>query len=169
MLNKPRKFFGKENNIENWMVFFNYFDKSLKILDFGCGAGWGIYLGRKLGYDIEGLDSTGIRKDRLKQFNDFRDEIGVSKYVKLYNGCGALPYLDNSFSLIVCRASFNKFRNTQGLKNESELAIERLKEFDRILIQPKIVVITGNYFKKEFSKFNFKVYNWKKFGVNKLW
>jgi len=86
--------------------------------------------------------------------------------IKLYNGSGKLPFKDACFSLIVCRASFNKFHPRDGIH---KLPLERLEEFSRILTGPRIVVITGDYFKEEFKKFDFKVYNWHKRGINILW
>jgi len=164
------KFFKESYHRKHWEIFFNNFiSKDNKILDFGCGAGWGIKIGREKGFDIFGLDTVAIHKKRVEQFDKFRKKLGIHEYVKLYNGAGRLPFEDNSFSLIVCRASFNKFRNKDGQTDENELALERLDEFSRILYDPRIVVITGKYFKKQFSKFDFKVYNWSKIGITKIW
>ena len=105
-----------------------------------------------------------------KEFIEFRNCTGVNDDVKLYSGFGTLPFDDKSFSLIVCRASFNKFNTRPGEREENiPLAIERLKEFDRITMGEKIVVITGDYFKKQFQQFNFKVYYWSKNGISRLW
>jgi len=166
------KFFG-EKNIDKWKVFYDYFlDKSLKILDFGCGAGWSIHLGRKFGYDIHGLDVKAWA-NAAKNFIEFREALGVSKYVKLYDGYGTLPWSDNSFSLIVCRGSFNKFKSKEAKKDEREIILERIGEFSRILYGPKIVVIAGGYFlkfKKEFKKAGINdVYLWNKNSIKQVW
>jgi SAM-dependent methyltransferase len=161
------KYFREENNLKNWQVFFDHFGKNHKMLDFGCGAAWSIYLGRKLGYDIVGLDTTSI--GRFNDFNKFRKALGVDEYVKLYSGTGRLPFATNSLSLIVCRASFNKFHNRSTEKDEHKLAMERVREFSRVLWGPRIVVITGKYFKEEFSQFNLFVYNWSKRGIKQIW
>ena len=69
--------------------------------------------------------------------------------------------------MIVCRASFNKFHNSSGVRDERKLAVERLNEFSRLLYGARIVIITGKYFKEEFKQFDFKVYNWDKRGIRK--
>jgi SAM-dependent methyltransferase len=160
------KFYGENHQRKHWKKFFDYFGLEYKILDFGCGAGWSIKIGKELNYDITGLDSISIAKSRADNFDTFRKSLGVHDDIKLYSGSGELPFKDNSFSLIVCRASFNKFHDN---KNIHKLAIERLTEFSRILYDPRIVVITGQYFKKEFGEFDFKVYNWSKQGISRLW
>lgn len=145
------KYFGK-SNLKKWKPFFDYFNNTnYKILDFGCGAGWSIHLGRKLGYDMVGLDIKDLWS--FKEFNEFRTALGVSKYVKLYSGVGTLPYEDDSFSLIVCRGSFNKFGNTEGVKGERKIILERIGEFSRILKESGIVVIAGGYFLKHRNDF----------------
>ena len=162
------KFYGEKYQRKHWKKFFDYFGSEYRILDFGCGAGWSIKIGKELEYDIAGLDTTNIAKSRHDKFDEFRKELGIHQYVKLYNGTEKFPFEDDSFSLIVCRASFNKFKAVDETE-KSKLATERLNEFSRILYDPCIVVITGNYFKEEFSKFDFKVYNWGKRGINILW
>lgn len=163
------KFFKESYHRKHWEIFYNYFkSKDYKILDFGCGAGWGIKIGREKGYDIFGLDTIAIHPKRHNQFDKFRKSLRIHKYVKLYNGFESLPFKDDLFSLIVCRASFNKFRNTDSKTNEKELALERLNEFSRILTGPRIVVITGKYFKNEFKQFDFQVYNWDKKEIKQL-
>jgi len=164
------KFFEESYHRKHWQIFYNYFkSKDDKILDFGCGAGWGIKIGREEGFNIVGLDTIAIHKNRHNQFDEFRKGLNIHQYVKLYNGSGRLPFKDNSFTSIVCRASFNKFRNKDNKINEKELTLERLQEFSRILCGHRIVVITGSYFKEEFKQFDFKVYNWSKKGVTRLW
>lgn len=173
MANNPKnndKFFNESYHRKHWKIFYNYFkSKDERILDFGCGAGWGIKIGREEGFNIVGLDTIAIHKDRHIKFDEFRKGLNIHKYVELYNGSGRLPFKDNLFTMIVCRASFNKFRNQENKNNENELAFERLQEFSRILCGDRIVVITGSYFKEEFKKFDFKVYNWYKNGVTRLW
>ena len=162
------KFFNMDLNEKKWKVFFDYFDNKHNILDFGCGAAWSIYFGKKLGYKIAGLDT--INSGMAKEFIEFRNFTGVANDVILYDGVGTLPFDDKSFSLIVCRASFNKFNTRPGERDENiPLAIERLREFDRITMGEKIVVITGDYFKTQFKKFDFKVYYWSKNGISRLW
>ena len=168
--NNDIKFFDESYHRKHWKIFYDYFNsKENKILDFGCGAGWGVKIGLEQGFNIVGLDTIAIHKSRVEQFDKFRKKIGVHEYIKLYNGSGKLPFDNNSFSLIVCRASFNKFRNIDRKMSEEELAFERLREFDRILYEPKMVVITGKYFEKQFRKFNFQVFYWHKSGVEKIW
>jgi len=44
------KFFKESYHRKHWEIFYNYFkSKDYKILDFGCGAGWGIKIGREKG------------------------------------------------------------------------------------------------------------------------
>jgi len=161
------KYFGEKHNVNVWSNFFKFIRHDHKILDFGCGAGWSIHTGRKLGYDILGLETTAIA--RFNKFDTFRKALGIDKYVELYKGLGNLPFPDNSFTMIVCRASFNKFHNSSRVNDEKKLAVERLNEFSRLLYGPRIVIITGKYFREEFKQFDFKVYNWGKRGIRQLW
>lgn len=165
------KFFGRKN-LKKWDPFFNHFnDTNLKILDFGCGAAWSVYRGIKEGYDMMGVDVKNLWA--FKEFNEFREALGVSQYVKLYSGCGRLPFDDNSFSLVVSRGSFNKFGNTDGVKGDRKIILERISEFSRILTGPKIVVIAGGYFlkfKKEFHNVGLKeCYLWNKNNIKLAW
>ena len=162
-----KKYFNPKINKKRWRMFFDFFETDYDILDFGCGAAWSIYYGSKLGYNIVGLDTTATAT--FQDFNEFRKATGVHDRVKLYNGLGKLPFNDNSFSMVVCRASFNKFHNSAKEKDTHNLEMERLNEFSRILYGPRIVVITGKYYKEEFKQFDFKVYNWSKKGITRLW
>jgi len=163
------KSFKEENQRKNWSVFFKYFDdiKKYKILDFGCGAGWSVRIGIDFGYNIMGLDTEAV--SRFSIFQEFRRALGVKPYVKIYDGIKKLPFDDNEFNLIVCRASFNKFHNIDRNKNIHEMTLNRLKEFSRILTGERIVVITGKYFEKEFKQFDFKVFNWNKKRITRIW
>jgi len=165
------KFFKEENQRKNWYTFFKYFNdiEKYKILDFGCGAGWSIRIGTDFGYNIMGLDTNAINKFSFNLFQKFRKALGVDPYVKIYDGIEKLPFDDNEFNLIVCRASFNKFHNINVDKNTQRMALNRLEEFSRILTGERIVVITGSYFKEEFKQFDFKVFNWSKKRITRIW
>ena len=72
MDNNPKnndKFFKESYHRKHWEIFYNFFDQDLKMLDFGCGAGWGIKIGREKGYDIVGLDTIGIHPKRHDEFD----------------------------------------------------------------------------------------------------
>lgn len=145
------KFFG-QHNLKIWKVFFDYINKpSYRILDFGCGSGWSIYLGRTLGYRMYGLDT--LKWSKAMRFVEFRRALGVSRFTKLYSGAGTLPFKDDYFDVIVCRASFNKFNNSDGRTDREGIILERIKEFSRIATGPRMLVFAGGYFKNYREEF----------------
>ena len=144
-MNIPQKFGNKERGVFIWSDFFSLFgNKNDVILDFGCGPAWSIYTGPSLGYNIRGVDiDNEFYPNEI--MNPFREEIGVLDYVDIYDGFN-IPYLNNSFDLIVCKASFDKFQTSLIRVNEDErdeLVNFRLTEFSRILRGNKTLVIAG--------------------------
>jgi len=161
------KLFSEGHKQEHWGIIFNKFkSKKLRILDFGCGGGYGIKFGRELGYQMFGLETTELRT--FDDLREHRKKLGVEKYVKLYNGFEPIPFEDDSFDIIACRASFNKFNQIKKQNAGESLVVNRLCEFDRILSERKIVIITGKYYREQFKQFNFTVLNWSKNGIRRL-
>jgi len=154
------KLISKERNLYIWNDFFeNYTNKTDRILDFGCGAGWSVYLGRELGYDIKGVDIDDPPYNAQEMIN-LREEIGTAPFIDIYNGKSKLPYEDGSYDIIVCKASLDKFNdrwNNEALRNKrediiDELSDKRSKEFSRILRGNKTLISAGalNSFNKKF-------------------
>ena len=154
------KLINKEKNLYIWNDFFEkYTKKTDRILDFGCGAGWSIYLGLKLGYDIRGIDVDSPPYN-MEEMVNFREEIETARFIDIYDGNNNLPYEDESYDIIVCKASLEKFndrQNNEALKNKredirDELVDKRCKEFSRILRGKKTLVAAGglNPFNKKF-------------------
>jgi len=139
------KFFNKEINTYLWNDFFNkYPNKDDVILDFGCGAGWGILVGRERGFKIYGLDVKYEEEHPLYEFEIFREKMKIFKYIKLYNGIENLPFDDNTFSIIVCRNSLMRYTTceTNITASREQLVENRVKEFLRILDKDGSVVLT---------------------------
>jgi len=134
-----RKFFNENIQIGKWSMFFNrYGNKRDIILDFGCGAGWGIFVGRRMGYEVYGLD---VECPETAPFFKFRKKIDVDKYVKMYDGV-SVPYDDNTFTLITCKSSLSKYVNLSKEKITLEKKVnKRVSEISRIL-KPKGIIIT---------------------------
>jgi SAM-dependent methyltransferase len=89
--------------ILRWMHVFDHIDKSKKILDFGSGAGYSLFVGRRLGYDIVGLDVKDEIENYLSIFKRLRTALETDVYTVLYN-TPILPFEDDSFDIIICRA-----------------------------------------------------------------
>jgi len=89
--------------ILRWMHVFDYIDKSKKILDFGSGPGYSLFVGSRLGYDIVGLDVKDEVEDYLSIFKRLRTALGTDEHTILYDTPG-LPFEDDSFDIIMCRA-----------------------------------------------------------------
>jgi ubiquinone/menaquinone biosynthesis C-methylase UbiE len=161
------RFFRKTFNEYIWNDFFNnYVNIDDVILDFGCGAGWSILVGRRHGFKVFGLDVNYDKTDDLYKFQKFRKEIEVDKYVSLYAGYGSLPFKDNQFSVIVCRSSMRKSNCDSGkeITHKEELFSERTKEFLRIFKIGGTLIVSPYSSDKEnlkyFQKNNINVLIW---------
>lgn len=142
------RFVEYEKNENAWNRFFELEEVTQDdvILDFGCAVGFSILFGKKLGYNVRGLDV--IYEGPYKGVDKYRDQYGTTNDIDIYDGY-KLPYEDNSFTIIVCRASLDKF-NTD-IRNDNEETVERLidlrlKEFDRILTGKRLVITSTNKF-----------------------
>ncbi len=71
----------------------NDFVKQNKILDFGCGDGTGVMIGRKSGLDVYGVDIAENQKIWEKN--------GIGEYCISYDGIKT-TYKDKEFGLITC-------------------------------------------------------------------
>jgi ubiquinone/menaquinone biosynthesis C-methylase UbiE len=108
------------------MLWFENIDKNKKILDFGTGPGWAVFVGLNMGFDIIGID---LDKFKWK----LSECLGVNKHIILYNG-SKLPFSNNMFDLILCKAVLNK---TDNLEIDKERELQRiLKNAGMILISP---------------------------------
>jgi len=120
------KFFSYTGQIRQWMLWFENIDKNKKILDFGTGPGWAVFVGLNMGFDIVGID---LDKFKWK----LSDCLDVTKNIILYNG-SRLPFRNNMFDLILCKAVLNK-RDNLEINNENELK-RILKDSGMILVSP---------------------------------
>jgi len=102
MKNKD-KWFRPTGYILRWMHVFDNIDISKKILDFGSGPGYSLFVGIPLGYDIVGLDVQDEFEKYLSDFKKLRNTLGTDKHTILYNTT-KFPFEDNTFDIIMCRA-----------------------------------------------------------------
>jgi SAM-dependent methyltransferase len=126
-MNNPKsKFFYYEGQIRQWMRFFEDINKNKKILDFGTGPGWAVFVGQNMGFDIVGID---LDKFKWK----LSDCLNVTEHIILYRG-SVLPFKNKVFDLILCKAVLNKKDNLE-INNRQEL--QRILKVDGfVLVAP---------------------------------
>lgn len=136
-MTKPDSYLYDENSQTNFFInLFSNYDIKGKIIEFGPGAGYGIYIGKKLGYDITGID---IYHEKMpKEFMNFTEtlkELNVYDNVKFYDGIERLPFNDNEFDIMISKASIARFRYTKDkfydMEKQKRTKI-RFKELIRI-------------------------------------
>jgi hypothetical protein len=91
----------------NWTKFLkNHFKASDKILDFGPGHGFAIYLGKRIGFDnIIGLDIDLRVTHNDSTYFDYHKKYGISKDIIFYSGVGRLPFEDDEFMSIIFQSA----------------------------------------------------------------
>jgi len=120
------KFWNYKRQVKLWIKFFENFgseNKSKKILDYGTGPGWAIFVGSYMGFDIVGTDVT-YRLDKIRKL------LGVDKYTTIFTGNRSI-YDDKSFDIIICKAVLVYKINT-FVKNSVEL--QRLIKNDGMIL-----------------------------------
>jgi len=95
------------SHILRWMHVFDSIDINKKILDFGSGPGYSLFVGIPLGYDIVGLDVKGDFQEYLSLFKKLRKALGTDKHTILYD-TSKLPFEDKTFDIIICKAVLTK-------------------------------------------------------------
>lgn len=104
-------------------------------LDFGCGVPYFVLVGKKSGLKTVGLDIFNARQF----FCEIRKVIPFMNNVILYNGNPPLPFKDNSFDIIFCKASINKFIGVSS-KTKKERIENRLIEFKRVIKNNGLII-----------------------------
>lgn len=123
------KFYDYKSQVERYLKFFKNIDKDKKILDFGAGPGWSIFVGRYLGYDIVGLDVED------KMWYGGTDMGILRKYLKTYEcivlyDYDKIPFEDKSFDIIICKAVLDK----EYLKSQNKgIELNRILKDDGIV------------------------------------
>jgi len=124
--NYSPKFWNYKRQVKFWIKFFENLgseNKLKKILDYGTGPGWAIFVGSYMGFDIVGNDVTnrlaGIRK-----------LLGTDKYTTIFTGDRSI-YDDKSFDIIICKAvlpyNINVFVN-------NSVELQRLIKDDGVIL-----------------------------------
>jgi len=131
-----KKFYDYKSQILRWIQFFDNdsVTKNKKILDYGTGPGWAIFVGRYLGYDIVGLDMYDHFSYGAPLMNKLRKVLQVTDYTILYDTKN-FPFEDNFFDIIICKAVLvQNYKN----KKETELELKRtLKDSGIIYVSPE--------------------------------
>ncbi len=124
------KFYNYNSQVERYLRFFKNIDKHKKILDFGAGPGWSLFVGRYLGYDIVGLDV----EDKLwtaggTEMGILRKYLKTDEHTVLY-ASNEIPFEDKNFDIIICKASLDK----GYLKDQNkEIELNRILKDDGII------------------------------------
>lgn len=119
---KRKKFIGNrrviypwvniETNIVIWEKFWDKIfsgHKTDKVIDFGCGAGWGWLVGKNNGFDVIPFD---IDEPRMK--NIFKPFINILKTPVIYWDGIKMPFFkDNEFDSLIAKAAIMKCAMTQ--------------------------------------------------------
>jgi len=157
----------KKNNHSNLERFWEECyegTKQDKILDFGCGGGRYLFVGRELGYNVIGLDiNQKLFGDDI--FERLHEIYGIEKYITFYDGIN-IPFEENSFDVILFCISITKdfiFSEKEGglshFKCLSRLE-QRIKNLIKISNHDAVWHIIPNKHIKEitpfFDKFNNK-------------
>lgn len=157
----------KKNNHINLERFWKERYKGTKrdkILDFGCGGGRYLFVGRKLGYNVIGLDvDQKLFGDDI--FERLHEIYGIEKYIIFYDGIN-IPFEENSFDVILFSISIMKdfiFSKKEGewahFKCISRLE-QRIKNLIKISKHDAVWYIVPNRhigeIKPFFDKFNNK-------------
>ncbi len=123
-------------NVGRYTNFFSKRNLKGYILDFGCGPGYSIYVGRKFGLRIVGLDIdiSKDRKDYYELIKNINNVLDVRNDIVIYDGYGRLPFGDGLFDYIIAKASIAEdftIPLTSGHLLEERL-LDRVKELIRI-------------------------------------
>jgi SAM-dependent methyltransferase len=157
-----QRFYSYGFNVAIWKAFFkkDFILKEQKILDFGCGVGFSVYCGIRMGYNVVGLD-VKFHGNVYEDINKYRLMYGTYKHIVLYDGFD-IPLPDNTFDVIVGKVSFDKFITTKrndSLEEIKPLINFRLKELKRISTDNALIVSDNFKFitKNDWEKNGFRV------------
>lgn len=97
-------------------------DKSLKVLDFGCGNGEMVNLLRQQGIDCYGADIfyEGASFDKVKKDNLFKEGI-----IREIPPNGSLPFPENFFDLIIANQVFEHIDNKELVLNNLDKILKK--------------------------------------------
>jgi SAM-dependent methyltransferase len=117
------KFYDYKSQVKRWIKFYEIIgDKTKKVLDYGTGPGWAIFVGVNMGFDIVGVDVN-------HGFEKLRRCLGTDKYTTIFKDKTIYP--DKTFDIIICKAVLDKKYN-HHVNNCVEL--ERLLKDDGIIL-----------------------------------
>lgn len=133
------KFCDAKFQMDYWTSFFKQQKQILntkgKILDYGAGGGYAIYIGQKMGYNIEGLDIDQEKLFGRPMFNRIKNILGVGNKIIIYDGEMTFPIKDNTYDFIISRNSIRKdlnFKLTNKIPKE-EVAERKKKRVDELV------------------------------------
>lgn len=88
-----------------------YFDKPLRILDAGCGAGRNMFLLAELGHELVGIDQDKQCINQLQ--NSLKTDSNYPNNITLRVGeLDQLPFKDDEFDMVVCNAVLHFSKDT---------------------------------------------------------
>lgn len=140
-LGNDGKFYDARSQLDYWKNFFNrnktLLDKKARILDYGSGGGYCIYVGRNMGYNIEGLDIDQEKLFNKPMFNRIKKVLKVENNVTIYDGETIFPFEDNIFDFVISKNSIRKdlnykFTNKIPKSKLQERKKKRISELSRI-------------------------------------
>lgn len=167
-------------NMQNYLVnptkqakiFINFYGNLTKgkikgkILEFGPGAGFGLYWAKQYGYEINGIDIDQKKLRNMRSFDDIKSILGVNELVKFYNGHGKMPFEKNEFSHVFAKNSIHHVKRTDNKKLSKEAAmIDRVNELSRICEPKAVWFIYGTKVSKMCRGYLNKIGNPKKIKV----
>ena len=148
-LNDLKSILGKTDMYLIDMLQKGYFDKSLSVLDAGCGRGRNMWMLANLGHKIDACDQDE------KSINDLKiksESLGFSQnQINLRVGeIGNLPYNDGAFDLVICNAVLH------FAKDENHFA-EMMKDMHRVVKKGGVLFarfVSSHTFENLAPKFN---------------
>lgn len=125
-----------------WIEFFKNQKENLniksKILDYGSGGGYCVYIGRKIGYDVYGIDIDQEKLFNISIFNQIKKLLKIEDKIMIYDGEPNLPFKNEMFDYIISRNSIRKDLNFKPIdkikikEERRERNKKRIRELYRI-------------------------------------
>lgn len=144
------KFCDAESQLKYWRNFFGnnrkILNKKFKILDYGTGGGYSIYVGQLKGYKIEGLDIDQEKLFGKSMFNRIKKSLNVEEKITIYDGETIFPFKDDTFDVVISKNSIRKdlnykLTNKVPKRKLQERKKKRVKELERITKERGIWII----------------------------
>ena len=137
----PKKYYNLERLFSRFFVLLNYITQQKrnlnKGLDFGCGCGVSVVLGRILGFDITGLD---VINNQYTKIQKALCDMGYPIVICDTNKFPWVMFIDDSFDFISAYSSIIMPPNfTELLENYSKVVLmvpDIVNKYDKIPREP---------------------------------